>query len=277
MPATATSAREEEKDAVRRFWQSAPCGLVYAQGADPREQLAAHAAARYALEPYIRPFAGFDAVAGLDVLEIGVGLGADHLELAKGKPRTLVGIDLTHAAAAATTQRLSLHGRRAGVIVADAERLPFDDATFDVVYSYGVLHHSPDTAAAVREAHRLLRPGGRARIMIYHKHSVVGYCLWLRYALARLQPLRSLDSIYAAHVESPGTKAYTVPQARRLFAQFSSVSIRAQLGPGDLMLGAVGQRHRGPLLSLAKRFWPRALIRRVAPGLGLGLLIEATK
>src|SRR6185312_8029573 len=55
--------------------------------------------------------------------------------------------------------------------VADAERLDFPDNSFDIVYSHGVLHHTPDTAGAIREVHRVLRPGGRALVMLYHRNS----------------------------------------------------------------------------------------------------------
>src|SRR5207245_4997879 len=53
----------------------------------------------------------------------------------------------------------------------DAENLDFNDNSFDLVYSHGVLHHTPDTARAVREIHRVLRPGGRAVVMLYHRNS----------------------------------------------------------------------------------------------------------
>jgi hypothetical protein len=101
--------------------------------------------------------------------------------------------------------------------------------------------------------------------------------LWLRYALLAGQPLRSLSDIYAEHLESPGTKAYTVAEARELFSSFSNVDVRVQLNHGDLLEGSVGQRHGGGLLSLAKRLWPRKMLRRLARGHGLYLLITATK
>lgn len=73
------------------------------------------------------------------------------------------------------------------------------------------------------------------------------------------------------------TKAYTVEEVRALFSQFSQVDVRVQLSFGDLLEGGVGQRHRGPLLALAKCLWPRALIRRWLSGRGLYLLIDAVK
>jgi SAM-dependent methyltransferase len=265
------------KDQVRAYWDAQSCGEVYAGDTAEDTALATAAAARYALEPYIRGFAAFPSGAGRDVLEIGVGMGADHAEWAKSRPRSLTGIDLTPRAIGYARRYLAAQGLASRLEPADAEALPFPDASFDIVYSWGVLHHSPDTARAVREVHRVLRPGGVAKVMIYHSRSLTGYMLWLRYALLAGKPFTRLAEIYARHLESPGTKAYSPAGARALFAPFAEVRIAVQLNHGDLLMGAVGQRHRGALLGAAKALWPRPLIRALLPGHGLYLLIEARK
>jgi len=235
------------------------------------------AQARYELEPDLQAFAKFPEGRGKDVLEIGVGMGADHLEWAKSGPRSLTGIDLTHRAVEFTEARLSLYGCSSHVRVGDAEALPFADNSFDLVFSYGVLHHTPDTAQAIREVHRVLRPGGVGRVMIYHRHCLVGYMLWARYGLFAGRPFRSLADIYDHHLESPGTKAFTVGEARQMFSDFCTVAVDIKLGLGDLLQGAVGQRHRGGLLTVAKRLWPRWFIKRFLGNHGMSMLIEAVK
>ena len=264
------------KTEVSRFWDSAPCGEIYAKGSGVSERLRHHADARYRLEPYIRDFAHFGDGADADVLEVGVGMGADHLEWARSGPRRLAGVDLTARAVSWTGQRLAAHGLTSELAIADAEHLPFPDNSFDIVYSWGVLHHSPDTPRAFREAHRVLRPGGVLRAMIYHRPSIVGLMLWARYALAAGHPTRSLTDVYACHLESPGTKGYTVAQARELVARFRAHDVRRELSFGDLLLGEAGQRHQGFPLAAARALWPRPLVRRL-PALGLLLLIEARK
>lgn len=261
---------------VRGFWNAGSCGEVYAEGSTVEQRFQAHAETRYRLEPYIRDFARFEGGVGQDVLEIGVGMGADHVEWAKSKPRRLVGVDLTPRAVAWTTQRLATYGFAAQVEEADAEHLPFPDDSFGIVYSWGVLHCSPDTPQAFREAYRVLRPGGTLRAMIYHRPSVVGLMLWARYGLAAGHPARSLNYVYMHHLESPGTKGYTVAEARRLVAPFGTCQVRCIVSFGDLLLGEVGQQHASRGLAIAKRLWPRPLIRRL-PALGLYLLIEAKK
>ena len=151
------------------------------------------------------------------MLEIGVGLGADHQLFAEAGSR-LTGIDLTERAIDHVRRRFEAFGLQSDLRVANAERLPFPDQSFDLVYSWGVVHHTPDTPRAVGEAWRVLRPGGQARVMIYHRRSLVGFMLWCRYALLAGRPWRSLNSIFANHMESPGTKAYSVAEARDLFS-----------------------------------------------------------
>jgi len=265
------------KASVRDFWNAKSCGEVYAEGDSPAARLEQQARERYQLEPGIPAFAGFTDAPGKDVLEIGVGMGADHLEWARHRPRSLTGIDLTPRAIEFTAQRLALHNLHSNLRVADAEDLPFADNSFDLVYSWGVLHHSPDTSLAIREAWRVLRPGGSARVLIYHSRSLVGYMLWLRYGLLAGRPLRALRDIYSNHLESPGTKAFTIAEAREMFRPFSSVSIRTELGPGDLLQGAVGQRHRGLALNVARALWPRWVIRTLLKRHGLSMLITAVK
>ena len=265
------------KQAVRDFWEAASCGEGYATGEDLAQQLAAVRRARYSLEPYLQPFADFASGRGRDVLEIGVGMGCDHREWARAGPRSLSGVDLTQRAVDFTREHLALDGLTTNLRVADAENLLFEDASFDLVYSWGVLHHSPDTARAFREVRRVLRPGGIARIMIYHTHSLTGYMLWARYALLAGRPARSLQEVYDEHLESPGTKAYSADEARALCEGFSDVDVRIQLNHGDLLEGEVGQRHPGSLLRVAKALWPRPLLRAFCSRLGLYLLIEARR
>lgn len=266
---------QEAKGAVRAFWDRQSCGEVYAEGESPRAQFAAQARARYQLEPYLRPFARFDG-RGKDVLEIGVGMGADHIEWARSEPHRLVGIDFTRRAVDWTAERMGDEGLDAQVLVADAENLPFEDGSFDLVYSWGVLHHTPNTVRAFQEIRRVLRPGGTARAMVYHRPSIVGALLWIRYALLAGHPRDSISDMYAAHLESPGTKGYTVDEGRVLVEAFTRATVRPQVSLGDLLEGAVGQQHESRLLRAAKAVWPRGLIQRF-DGLGLFLLIDAVK
>jgi SAM-dependent methyltransferase len=222
-----------EKEAVRRFWQADPCGSRLAQAEPGTDEFFREVEEiRYRLEPFIPTFAEFERWAGKRVLEVGIGLGTDFVRFARAGA-DLTGIDLTDAAVALVRRRLEQEGLEARVLVADAERLPFADETFDLVYSWGVLHHTPETRQVADEVRRVLRPGGEARIMLYSRRSWVAFGAWARYALARGRPWRSIASILAAHVESPGTKAYTTAEIRSLFREFDAVSLRRFVTPYD--------------------------------------------
>jgi SAM-dependent methyltransferase len=261
---------------VKQFWEQASCGEeLYLNGHD-RDDYDRQSRERYRLEPEILRFAEFERHGNRDVLEIGVGLGADHQRFAQAGAK-LTGIDLTQRAVAHVKRRFEMLGLESDLHVGNAEQLPFADNSFDLVYSWGVLHVTTDTPRAIQEVLRVLRPGGEARIMIYHKYSFVGYMLWARYALGRLKPWLSLSHIYTHYLESPGTKAYTIAEARQLFTGFEIDEIRTELTHADLLTSDVGQRHRGRALAIARRFWPRRLIRSRFRRHGLFLTVRARK
>jgi SAM-dependent methyltransferase len=156
---------------VRAFWQANPCGTKFSD-AEPGsrrfyELVEEH---RYTKEWHIPAAAGFASANGLKVLEIGCGLGTDGAQFAMAGAE-YTGIDLTEAAVDLARRRFELWGLPGEFKVSDAENLDFPSGTFDLVYSHGVLHHTPDTPGAVRETHRILRPGGRAIVMLYHRNS----------------------------------------------------------------------------------------------------------
>jgi len=142
---------DTEKSSVRKFWEEASAGEFWAIGNDERERLTTEAAQRYVFEPYLPPFADFASGGDRDVLEIGTGMGTDHLHWAKSGPRSLAGMDLSGRGVAYTRARLLQEGFIPRLMRGDAEKLPFADSSFDLVYSWGVIHHSPDTPAAVRD------------------------------------------------------------------------------------------------------------------------------
>lgn len=269
----------DAKQAVKDYWDDRVCGERYLDG-DGSGSWSQQARRRYELLPYLRSFASFEDGADEDVLEVGVGAGADFVSWLTSSPRSLVGVDFTEPAVRTTWERIEGSDRSVPVLLAqaDAENLPFSDGSFDIVYSWGVLHHTPDTQRAVDEIRRVLRPQGCARIMLYHLHSVTAFALWVRHALFALHPRRSLREVVASHMESPGTKAFSKEEAAELFSDYSNVDISVQLSFGDLLRGKAGEgRHSGPLLDLVRHIWPRGLLRRWAGSFGHNLLIKAAK
>lgn len=142
------------------------------------------AEAWFAQTPGAPPFSAlipFDELHGKDVLEIGCGTGV-HTRLLAQSGANVTAVDLTPTAVEFTTRRLTHAGLLANVVEADAESLPFPEASFDFVWSWGVIHHSTDTDRVIAEISRVLRPGGRLAFMVYHRTSLT---YWLNYVLYR--------------------------------------------------------------------------------------------
>ncbi len=269
------------KARVRDHWEQETCGTRYGEAADRLTSFRDIARKRQTLEPYIRSFARFDEAAGKCILEIGVGAGSDFIEWCR-RAAHATGVDLTEAGIALTTERLALEGvseSRFTLTTADAEELPFPDASFDIVYSWGVLHHTPDTQKAYREVLRVLKPGGSARTMVYHIPSWTALMLYLMHGLAKGRLSLGLGRAVFEHLESPGTKAYTTSQGADLVkaAGFEDVRVTTKLGPGDLLEIKPSARYQGALARIVWALYPRPLVRLLGDRFGLYLLIEGRK
>src|SRR6266568_5625974 len=172
-PVNSTSSvlRSNIKTQVQKFWQRSPCDSWFTNEA--RGTLAFYRSLdehRYKVHRRLQSAVGFEKTSGLRVLEIGCGCGSEAERFARASAH-YTAVDLTNAALSITKRRFQLEGLDGRFIQGDAENLPFANNSFDLVYSHGVLHHTPDTARAIREVHRVLSPGGRAVIMLYYRDS----------------------------------------------------------------------------------------------------------
>ncbi|MBC8043267.1 MAG: class I SAM-dependent methyltransferase, partial [Rhizobacter sp.] len=184
---TAThTAAEDLKSDVHDYWNQNPCGTQFTElGRGSKAFYDEVERFRYATQPFMSRLCGFDNFAGKRLLEIGCGLGTDLLQFARAGAIT-TGVDLTEESVALAKKRFELYGVPGDFQVADAEKLPFAADSFDAVYSFGVLHHTPDTQKAIDEVYRVLKPGGKIVIMLYHKQSLhvwLGVPLYFLYGL----------------------------------------------------------------------------------------------
>ncbi|MCX6133069.1 MAG: class I SAM-dependent methyltransferase [Ignavibacteriales bacterium] len=223
---------ETLKQQVREYWDAHPCGTQFThlewgskQFFDEVERF------RYDSQPFMRELVEFDNFRGKRLLEIGCGLGTDLLQFARGGAITS-GVDLTPASIELVKKRFALEGISVDAQVADAENLPFPDASFDVVYSFGVLHHTPNTQKSIDEVHRVLKPGGRIVIMLYHKNSVHVFLGAPIYSM--LHKLRAgAGSLVEDWVrvydgaENPLGKAYSEAELRTMFTRFKDLRFAA--------------------------------------------------
>jgi SAM-dependent methyltransferase len=254
---------QPEKEAVRRYWNAAPCGTPDVSAVAGDRKFRDLERIRYEREPFIERFARFEDARGKNLLEVGVGAGTDHLRFARAGA-LCSGIDLSDVSLDTARARLAAETLSSDLRVADAEELPFRDDSFDVVYSWGVIHHTADTRRAAREILRVLRPGGRFCVMVYNRRSLVAAQAWLLHAALRGKPTLSLSDILATHMESPGTKAYAAVEARALFDGAGPVTLETIVTPYDMRIGR-------------RRFLPRWTWRTVPARLGWFHVITGVK
>ena len=189
---------------------------------------------------------------GHTVLEIGSGIGLDSFEMGK-RGLDITSVDYTEVALHTFSKRLRGAGAPVRLAVADACRLPFGAAVFDYVFSFGVLHHVADTEQSLHEVYRVLKPGGEARIMLYHRRS-------LNELVHRLTGIPFEDKDESC----PVVRRYTRAEARELFTAFSGVDITT--------VHLFGEGY-GALY----RYFPRPLFNFLSTLWGWHLMIVATK
>jgi SAM-dependent methyltransferase len=219
----------------------------------------------FAQPPGAHPFSTlipFDELREKSVLEIGCGTGV-HAKLLAEAGAQVTAVDLTPAAVELTRRRLELAHLDAHVVEADAEKLPFDDATFDFVWSWGVIHHSQSTDAVIAEIARVLRPGGRLALMVYHRTSITFWINYVAYrgvvrgGLLRETPdelaNRWSDGIIARHYTRRGLVAALSPW-------FEGVETRVMGQVGEAI--PLPSRLRRPVARLVPLALQHALLRR---------------
>lgn len=177
-----------------------------------------------------RPFGRiipFEAIRGRRVLEIGCGMGlhTEHLVRAGADVTT---IDISQTSVHATARRLEIKGLKADVRRMDAQILEFPDAAFDFIWSWGVIHHSAMTGRIVREIHRVLKPGGESRVMVYNLEGMPAYITMARRYLVGFWRGRSLDECLWRDTDGFTARYYSKDQLQDLFnIFFDKVSVES--------------------------------------------------
>jgi ubiquinone/menaquinone biosynthesis C-methylase UbiE len=263
----------ELKGQVKDFWERQSCDTDQAKSSKfSREYFEEIENWRYADQPFIHSFAQFTRYRGKRVVEVGFGAGTDFIQWLRAGARAS-GVDLTQEALDNLRHRIEIYGLPSPekIEVADAENLPFPSDQFDLGYSFGVLHHSPDTPKAISELVRVVRPGGQMKIMLYNRRSIWTFNLWAKHALLRGQPWKSFHWALWNHMESIGTKGYTKSEIQQMLAKLPlrDVSIKTETTTIDHVIAARA-------FSILNPFY-RLLVRLTDKKLGFFHCITATK
>jgi ubiquinone/menaquinone biosynthesis C-methylase UbiE len=177
-------------------WTADPCG-------PEAEGVFALMEGRRAYAPWMAEQLDYEGAAGLAVLDVGCGQGIDLCEFGLAGAR-VTGIDLTQRHVELARTHIEEAGIEATIIQGDAERLPFEADSFDRIVSNGVLHHTPDIEAALREIRRVLRPSGTSTVILYNRnswHYWLNQVLWRGLLKGRLLAERGMAGVLSSGVE----------------------------------------------------------------------------
>lgn len=167
------AGNETSIETVKQFWDNRPCNIRHSAAEFGTQQYFDEVEQRkYFVEPHIPAFADFAAWKDKEVLEIGCGIGTDSINFARAGAK-LTALELSEKSLEITKKRFEVYGLKADFVFGDTEHLSsyFPDKKFDLVYSFGVIHHTPDPEAAIKEIEKVIKPGGELRLMLYSKYS----------------------------------------------------------------------------------------------------------
>jgi SAM-dependent methyltransferase len=211
---------------VRNYWDRRPCNIRHSpRPVGTKEYFEEVEARKYFVEPHILRFADFERWRGKKVLEVGCGIGTDTINFAR-YGAWVTAVDLSEKSLGIARQRAEVYGlqHRIRFYVGDSENLrtflPCD--TYDLVYSFGVIHHTPHPERVLAELCHYLRPGGTIKIMVYHRYSWKVCQILLGYGKGRIWRLADLVARHSeAQTGCPVTYTFTRRQARQLLEAYN--------------------------------------------------------
>jgi SAM-dependent methyltransferase len=214
-------------DEVKAYWEKRSCGTDKSQrdrySLEYFEEIEEF---RYKYEPFIHSFAQFTRWSGKRVLEVGVGAGTDFLQFVRAGAAAS-GVDLTQEAIRNVQKRLALYDLKAEDLRnCNAETLPYEPGAFDLVYSWGVIHHAENMERVFSEIYRVARVGAHVKIMVYNRRSLHAWYMFLRYGLPRVMLLGGRNWAIYHFQESYSTKVYTEREIRSLLRHFPHMDLR---------------------------------------------------
>jgi 2-polyprenyl-3-methyl-5-hydroxy-6-metoxy-1,4-benzoquinol methylase len=209
-----TAFEDTSVETVREYWDKRPCNIRHSPlPVGTREYFDQVEERKYLVEPHIPAFAQFDRWNGKRVLEIGCGIGTDTMNFARAGA-FVTAADLSGESIKVASQRAEVFGLsdRITFVHSDAEAMegvPVEPP-YDLVYSFGVVHHTPHPARVLEQARRRMAPGSELRIMVYHRHSWKVAGIVARYGKCRFWDADRLIASYSeAQTGCPITYSYT--------------------------------------------------------------------
>jgi ubiquinone/menaquinone biosynthesis C-methylase UbiE len=213
-------------DQVRDYWNRRPCNIRHStKPPGSREYFDEVEQRKYFIEPHIPQFAEFPRWRDKRVLEIGCGIGTDTMNFARNAA-SVTAVDLSEKSLEMARKRAEVYGLtgRIRFFHGSAEQLDqiMPPETFDLIYSFGVIHHTPHPDRVLEQVRKYVHPGSTAKIMVYHRRSWKVFWILMTYGKGRFW---RLSEIVARHSEAetgcPVTYTYTKRELRELLERHS--------------------------------------------------------
>lgn len=219
-------------DDVKNFWNKRPCNIQHSNKTiGTREYFDEVEQRKYFVEPHIPAFAEFEKWKGKRVLEIGCGIGTEAINFARNGA-VLTVVELSKESLELTKQRFAIYGLKANFILGSAEELDsllLNEEKFDLIWSFGVIHHSPNPDKILKKCNNILKNDGEIRMMVYSKISHKLFYFMKESGLWDFSP-NALDGLISEYSEAqtgcPITYSYTIEGAKKLFSDFKILDIK---------------------------------------------------
>ena len=196
-------------DDVKRYWDARPCNAHHSTATAPLEYSQEVTRRKYLVEPHIPGFAQFERWTCKSVLDLGCGIGTMALDFARSGAY-VVGVDLSQESISIARSRRSAEGFSFQLISGDAETIKNTRTGFSLVFSFGVIHHTPNPAAVVNTAYDALDPGGEFRMMVYNRFSWKAFWIIMTYGRGQFWKWKELIPKHSeAQTGCPITHTYT--------------------------------------------------------------------
>lgn len=211
-------------DDVKNFWNTRPCNIRHSsKTVGTKEYFDEVEAKKYRAEPHIIKFADFPSWKDKNVLEIGCGIGTTTVSFAK-EGANITAVDLSDVSVELCRQRLNVYGLEGTVLEANAEQLDetlITDKKFDLVYSFGVIHHTPNPKKVIKQISKFIKPNGELRIMLYSLVSYKVFQIMHETNQWDLSKMRNIIQEYSeAQTGSPCSYVYTFDEVEELLSPY---------------------------------------------------------